>query len=515
VAQPKAKQDKAPVQSGGSSFDQFKELYNAGIPMHGTDFSQLDNKVRAFARGVPIIGGAMDEISAGLNTGFGYLGDYDKALESERAKDKKFDSENPKMSTALQVGGGIAGTFAGIRGGKDYLPGVSIPMPMTLPGKAGAGAGAGGILGAWEAFTRGEGGFENRFNEAKKAAGPSAVIGGSLPLLGWGIGKVYDAFKKAPASGLTSQGLKDSAEPLFEEARQADIRLRPDAYSQMVARLRSSLGTNFVPENNPELTNALAALEKRAGSPMNFDELMNLRETLKSAYTTTKPGQNRLMQVALDEFDNMVESLSPEAFVGNADPKQIANIWGQARQYWGRAKNAELFDNIVENAKNAVGANYTEAGFQTAVKQQLRAIAKDNFKNYAWLKPAEREAILSVIRAEGMENFLNKMGKYSPLTLGGAARVGGLTYAANTVLPGSGPLVATVLGTAGLAARPMGSQMTKRNMSLLGETLLQGKEVLPQQTMDELARLGLIYGAPIAGKSGAPVAGLLGGGGAW
>jgi GTP-binding protein LepA len=76
-----------------------------------------------------------------------------------------------------------------------------------------------------------------------------------------------------------------------------------------------------------------------------------------------------------------------------------------------------------------------------------------------------------------MENFLNKMGKYSPLTLGGAARIGGLTYAANSVLPGSGAVVAPLLGAAGLAARPLGSQITKRNMGILGETLLQGEQV--------------------------------------
>lgn len=514
VTQPSTQQPAASVPAP-SSFEQFKQRAAAGIPMPGTDFSQLDDKVRAVARGVPIIGGAMDELSAGLNTGFGTWGDYGKALDAERSKDKAYDEANPKMSTTLQVGGGILGTVAGVRGGKDYLPGASIPMPQSLPGKVGAGAGSGGLLGAIEAFTRGEGGFDNRWEAAKKAAGPSALIGGSMPLLGATVGKVYDYFKKPAASGLTSQGLKDAAAPLFEEARNANITLKPEAYNEILTRLRAGLGTDFVPENMPQLENAIAALEKRGGQPISFDELMNLRQVLKSAYSTGNPNQNRLMGQAIDNFDSMVEGLNPNAFSGDGDPQAIANIWGKARDYWSRGKNGELLDTIVENAKNAVGANYTEAGFQTAVKQQLRAIAKDNFKNYAWLKKPERDAILSVIRAEGMENFLNKLGKYSPLTLGGAARVGGLTYAANTVLPGSGPMVASVLGTAGLAARPLGSQITKRNMSLLGETLLQGKEVLPQQTMDELARLGLIYGAPIAGKSGAPVAGLLGGGGAW
>lgn len=509
VIQPE-NQPSAMPDAGVSSFDQFKNRYNSGMMATPEPASAVDDRIRGIARGVPIIGGAMDEISAGLNTGFGLVGDYGKALEAERQRDKQFDAAHPIESTALGITGGLLG------GGALAKSVGSLPTPASLPGKVGAGAGTGGLLGAWEAFTRGEGGFDNRWEAAKKAAGPSAVIGGVLPLIGYGMGKVYDAFKKPEASGLTTQGLKNQAAPLFEQARQADIRLRPEAYNEMVARLRSSLGTNFVPENNPELTNALAALEKRAGSPMNFDELMNLRETLKSAYTTDKPNQNRLMQTALDEFDGMVEGLTPEAFTGNADPKAISDIWGQARNYWSRAKNSELLDTLVENAKNAVGANYTDAQFQTAIRQQLRAIAKNNFENYRWLKPAERDAILTVVRGEGLENTLRKVGKYSPLTLGGAARVGGLTYVANTLVPGSGPLVAGLLSAGGAVSAPLANQLSKRNTALLGETLLQGKEVLPQQTADELARLGLIYGAPIAGRSGAPVAGLLGsGGGGW
>lgn len=467
---------------------------------------QVDDRVRALARGVPIVGGAMDEISAGLNTGFGYLGDYDKALQYERGRDKQFDSAHPKESMALQVTGGIAGTVAGARG-------ANVPLPKTVPGKVATGAGAGGVLGAWEAFTRGEGGFDARLNDAKKAAGPSAVMGAAFPLIGYGIGKAYDTFKKPAASGLTAQGLKDEAGPIFEAARNANITLKPEAYDEMLIRLRQGLGSDFVPENMPQLANALTALERRAGQPIPFDEMMNIRSILKSAYKTDNPNQNRLMQQTIDNLDSMIEGLNPNAFSGDGDPQLVSSIWAQARDTWSRGKNAELFDTIVENAKNAVGANYTEAGFQTAVKQQLRAIAKDNFKRYAWLKPAEREAILSVIRAEGMEDFLNKMGKYSPLTLGGAARIGGLTYAANSVVPGSGAIVAPLLGVSGLVARPLGSQVTKRNMSLLGETLLQGKKVLPKSAAEELTRLGVMGGAPIAGRAGGPVAGLLGAGG--
>jgi len=468
----------------------------------------VDDRVRAIARGVPVIGGFMDEISAGLNTGFGMVGDYDAALNQERARDKQFDAANPWESTGLQIAGGLAGTTAGLRAG-----GGSPPVPKTLTGKVGAGAGAGGLLGGIEAFSRAEGGFGPRWDAAKKAAGTGALIGGAFPIAGYAAGKVYDAFRKPAESGLNSAALKEQAGPLFNRAREANMALRPEAYDDMVARIRESLGGDFVPENMAQLQNALNALDKRRGQPLPYSEIMNLREILKSAYRTDNPKQNMLMSRAVETLDELVDGLNPSALIGDADPKMVSAIHGEARHLWSRAKNAELLETIVENAKNTVGANYTDAQLRTAVAQQLRAVAKDNFKRHPWLKTAEREAILSVVRGGDMEGMLRQLGKYSPLTLGGVARTGGLAYGANMVVPGSGAVVAPLLGAAGLVARPAAERIGKRNSAVLMETLLQGKKVLPPAIADQLAQMGVTYGAPMAGRAGAPVAGLLGGGG--
>lgn len=486
--------------SEGVTIDQLK-----GAPSQPlSTMRAVDDRVRAIARGVPIIGGAMDEISAGLNTGFGYLGDYDKALEQERARDREFDTANPYESTGLQIAGGVAGVAA--------VPG-KVPVPQTLTGKVGAGAGAGGLLGGWEAFTRAEGGFDQRLDAAKKAAGPGAMIGGAFPLLGYAAGKVYDKFRAPPESGLTAAGLKEQAGPLFDKARAANMTLKPEAYDEVVGRIQQSLGGDFIPENMPQLQNALNALEKRRGQPLPYSEIMNLREILKSAYRTDNPKQNALMNRAVETLDELVDGLNPSALVGDADPKMVSAIHGEARDLWKRGKNAELLETVIENAKNTVGANYTDAQLRTAVAQQLRAVAKDNFKNYKWLNEAERKAVLDVVRGGDWETKLRALGKYSPLTLGGVARTGGLAYGANMVVPGAGAVVAPLLGAAGLVARPAAEKLGKRNSAILMETLLQGRNVMPPSVAQDVARLGVTLGAPIAGRAGAPVAGLLGGGG--
>jgi hypothetical protein len=290
--------------------------------------------------------------------------------------------------------------------------------------------------------------------------------------------------------------------------------VKPEAYDEIIDELRRAAGPGFVPENMPGLTNALNNLEKRRGQPLPYSELMNIREILKSGYDPMKAKNNELLGNVVDKWDEIMESLSPNALAsGTDDPALVSAIHSEARQLWSRGKNAELLENVIENAKNTVGANYTDAQLRTAIAQQLRSVAKDNFKRHKWLKPAEREAILAVVRGGNLEGHLRSLGKYSPLTLGGAARLGGLSYVANQFMPGSGAVLGPLLGTAGMAARPAAEKIGKRNTAILMETLLQGKDVMPPAIADDLARLGVTYGAPIAGRAGAPVAGLLGGGG--
>lgn len=493
-----------------TAFERFQQKWDRGDikPINAGQYSSRDDKVRALARGVPIVGGAMDEISAGLNTGFGYLGDYDAALAHERETDRSYDTAHPYESTVLQIGGGLAGSVAAGR----MLP-KSMPLPKTLPGKVGFGAASSGLLGGWEAFTRGEGGFDNRMADAKKAVGPAAVLGGAMPLIGYGVGKVYDKARMPEPSGVTVKSLQDEAAPLFETAKRANMAMKPEAYDQFVNEIYRTVDDGIVPENMPKLVGALRALDARRGQPIPYSEVMKIEKVLKSAVDLSNPEQTRLAQMAMNRVGDLIDNMDASAIIGDGDPQLIRAIHNEAKALWTRSKNAELLDNIIENAKNTVGANYTDAQFQTAIRQQLKPIAKNNFENYRWLKPDEREAVLRVIRGEGTENFLRAMGKYSPLTLGGVARIGGISYAANSMLPGSGAVVAPLLGTAGGISAPLANQMSKRNTAVLSETLLQGRNALPPPVAEELARMGITYGAPIAGRAGAPVAGLLGGGG--
>ena len=65
----------------------------------------LPSAAHLMARGVPVIGGALDEIRAGAISAAG--GDYDQALEFQRARDRRIDKTMPIISGAGQIAGGL------------------------------------------------------------------------------------------------------------------------------------------------------------------------------------------------------------------------------------------------------------------------------------------------------------------------------------------------------------------------------------------------------------------------
>lgn len=193
----------------------------------------VDNRVRAVARGIPWgLGGGLDEASAALNTldipinaggamalARGGHGNprrsdvltpekyqawldaqnraYDKELAYQRARDEDYDARHPVESAAEQIGGGVAGTIAGMRA----FGAPAIPESVGMRLLTGAGVGAGG--GYVEGFARGEGGFENRNQQGKASALAGGVFGAGGSVAAEAVGVGY----RAVASWLANRGV--------------------------------------------------------------------------------------------------------------------------------------------------------------------------------------------------------------------------------------------------------------------------------------------------------------------
>jgi hypothetical protein len=154
--------------------------------------------VRAAAKGIPILGGAVNKLEAATNAALApvidpllpdsydklpeptFSGRYQHALDLQNAKDQSFETAHPIADTAAQLAGGVAST----------LPVASTALGArllgltgsTLPGMVARGAAAGAGLNAADAEVRGD--------DPENAAAVGAITGAAAPVAGRLLGGV-------------------------------------------------------------------------------------------------------------------------------------------------------------------------------------------------------------------------------------------------------------------------------------------------------------------------------------
>ena len=140
--------------------------------------------------GIPIIGGLLDEASAGINAGLAALTDnrigqpYDEGLALTRERSRQADEANPALAFGSKAVAGLATGGAILR--------VAASAPTVL-GRMWQGLKAGTPIGAVEGFTRGEGGIAERVDSAKTGAAVGGVAGFALPGLAAAASRGYGA----------------------------------------------------------------------------------------------------------------------------------------------------------------------------------------------------------------------------------------------------------------------------------------------------------------------------------
>jgi hypothetical protein len=161
----------------------------------GLGFAELPNPLE----GLPVVGGFLDEASAGIQGGLhtisgGYVGrPYGEALALERERSRQADEASPVLAVGSKLAMGV--TSAG--------PLARIFSSPTTVGQIGRGVAVGTPLGYVEGFSRGEGGFDNRNDSGQRAAALSAGLGAAIPIAGAGAQRAFGAYADHVQPGIT------------------------------------------------------------------------------------------------------------------------------------------------------------------------------------------------------------------------------------------------------------------------------------------------------------------------
>lgn len=239
----------------------------------------FDDTMRMLAKGVPVLGGGLEELSAKTSSLFG--GDYDEALDYQRSRDRFTETNVPEAAIPLQVAGGIGGTLAGARALGVGGMGVNSSVPLLQRILTGAGIGV--PVGAADAFTRGEGGAENRAEDSLIGGMFGGVTGALAPALGQGLSSAYQNVKNflTPNASFRALGV---SKPVGEEL--VDL-MGGDASKKGLARIRAAGPEAMLADAGPNAQGIADAVVQKRGPGASFLGEAIEERAKKAAQTAT------------------------------------------------------------------------------------------------------------------------------------------------------------------------------------------------------------------------------------
>lgn len=402
--------------------------------------------------------GFADEINAGLGAvptavldaatgrGFDVGRAYNEGLEFNRGADKAAAEAAPIAATAGDVTGSLLTGGALVKGGLSLLKAAQPTVRSMAPRAAAEGAVYGAVSGAGRA----EGDLEDRAAGAYEGALWGAGVGGAV---GGGAGAI--AGRAAKKAVPTVDELKDQARALYDKAAKSGVSWTKSEVGATANDIAAKvLSEGIDPTLHPRATAALKRLQQAGGSGMTVTDAQTMRRIIAAAgKDPMNPDEQRIAQIMLEKFDDMVAAKTPDL--------------AAARGIYHQAKKGELIEQTIELAKSRAG-QYSNGGMENALRTEFRALQRKIIKGQIkGLSQEEIDAINKVADGGKLDNIARWVGKAAPTGIVSAGMGTGVPFAIGTALSGGNPVVGAMAsgGTmaAGLAGRSAAEAMTGSN----------------------------------------------------
>jgi hypothetical protein len=269
-----------------------------------------------------------------------------------------------------------------------------------------------------------------------RTLGFAAAVIGARPMAGKRVAGTPEAAPQPPKELPTTQSLKESASALYREADEAGLAIHGNSYGRLVAEITNKakgegLNRRLHPGSFAAIRQLIAdvpkdvpagAMSKITGigakpstKAFSLEEIDTLRKTVGAARRSKSPDladDRRIAGIVADRIDDWLDNLGTKDIAAGDQDAAVKAIRA-ARGIVVRVKKSEILDEAMENALDRVGANYTNAGLQTALRQEFKRIkkAKHLFRKFS---PQEQSVIQSIVRGASAENILRWAGKFSP-----------------------------------------------------------------------------------------------------
>jgi hypothetical protein len=338
-------------------------------------------------------------------------------------------------------------------------------VPATVAGRAGEGIAQGAPLGALYGAGEGEGWKERAINAATGAAVGTGV-GATLPYLGAAARstrRLRNAYE--PEIGGHVKRLDQEADALYKKMDATGVEITPLAFQRMAGNVRAkALAEGINPRAHPKAVDLLEGLTDEAsgkGGPYlnqkpTFRRMDQIRRDLRDS--GTDPTDKRMLRVMMEGWDEQMNRLTPRDLArGRGTPREALDYLKEGRRIKKQFYKAETVDNLIENAKDKLGANYTQAGLQTGIRQEFRALNKkirtNKMEKGRWSNE-ERRLINLIVRGGKGENIGRFLGMLALRGKGGASAYATATGAGSYALgPAAVPIAIGSAATGEIAKR--------------------------------------------------------------
>lgn len=324
-------------------------------------------------------------------------GDVQRDFDARKAQRRQ---DFPVASIAGEVVGGLTTAGGAAKAG------------LTTIGRMGPVTGAALEGGAYGALS---GAGEAKPGERLQGAATGALIGGATGAALGGVSKAISNRSAAKATeqmrlanpGRSADDLADEANMLYQQAEQANVRVKPETLQNLTTRLELAAGRPN--ERLRPLTIGIVEDLQSMRGPMTLGQLDEVRQGINKAMDGAK-GQDleRLMRLKT-QFDKFVDNIGPKDITGNMAGFDFVK---QARSVWQKKSKTEVINKLLRDAELDT-SQYTQSGIANTLTRQSRKLAKDK-KALRGFTQEEKNAIVEIAMGNYSSRAMRLLSKFAP-----------------------------------------------------------------------------------------------------
>lgn len=264
--------------------------------------------------------------------------------------------------------------------------------------------------------------------------------------------------------------LKEVSRGVYKELDDSGVRIKPDAYLDMVEKVQRDVNKRgFDVDVTPSTAKVITRLENEIGKTLSLTEIDNLRKVAENSATSLVKADAALSIGIVNSIDDFLDTIPTNSISkGALKNSEIMPKYRIARDLWGRARRSELINDAFEKARNQA------SGFENGVVTQFRSIL-NNKKKSKFFKKDEIKIMQDVVRGTKGSNLAKLIGRFG-FSEGHATNIigGSLGIAGGAAV--GGPVGAVAVPLIGQVSRKLAQKLTRNNAELVNSVIRAGKD---------------------------------------